>query len=143
MQCRTGIPSSLQKNRNVLLTIYNTQIITTLELWDSYIGFNSDRILRIQKKAVRSITLSKFDAHTEPRFITLKLLKMKDIIKWQTLKFCCKLINGNLPVYFNHDDLYSRISNIHCYNTRRLINSLLIGQIIKLQIYVSDMIMMK
>ena len=39
--------------------------------------FNSDWILKIQKKAVRSITLSKYNAHTEPIFKTLKITKDK------------------------------------------------------------------
>ena len=81
-------------------------------------GFNADRILKIQKEAVRSITLSKYNAHTEPIFKTLKILKIKAIFKYQTLKLCYKLLNDNLPVYFNLDDWYSPISNIHCYNTR-------------------------
>ena len=37
--------------------------------------FNSDWILKIQKKAVGSITLS--NAHTEPIFKTLKITKDK------------------------------------------------------------------
>ena len=82
-------------------------------------GLNSDRILQIQNIAVRSIVLSKYNAHTEPIFKTLKLLKIKDILRYQTLKFCYILINGNLLAYSNHGDWYSLISNIHCYNTRR------------------------
>ena len=76
---------------------------------------------KFRKKAVRSITLSKYNAHTEPIFKKLKSLKIKDIFKCQTPTFCDKLIkyNGNLPVYFSHDDWYSPISNIHWYNTRR------------------------
>ena len=104
---------------NALLTIYNTLIIPHLNYGILTWGFNQDRILKIQKKAVRSITISKYNAHTEPIFKTLKLLKINDIFKCQTLKFCYKLLNGNLPVYFNQGDWYSPISNIHCYNTRR------------------------
>ena len=115
----------------VELTIYTTPIIPHLNYGILTWGFNADRILKIQRKAVRSITLNKYNAHTEPIFKTLKLLKIKDIFKCQALKFCYKLLNGNRPVYFSH-------VNIHCYNTRRQINSLLIGQIINLRIDVSD-----
>ena len=80
--------------------------------------FIADRILIIQKKTVRSITLSKYNAHTEPIFKTLKLLKITDISKCQTIKLCYKLLNDNLPVYFSHDDWYFPISNIHCHNKR-------------------------
>ena len=53
---------------NVQLTIYNTLIIPHLNYEILTWGFNSDRILTIQKKAVRSITLSKYNAHAEPIF---------------------------------------------------------------------------
>ena len=66
---------------NALLTIYNTLIIPHLNYGILTRGFNSDRILKIQKKAVRSITLSKYNAHTEPIFKTLKLLKINFIFK--------------------------------------------------------------
>ena len=104
---------------NTLLTIYNNLIIPYLNYGILTWGFNSDRILKIQKKAARSITSSKYNAHTEPIFKTLKLPKINNIFKCQTLKFCYKLINDNLPVYFNHGDWYSPIGNIHCYHTRR------------------------
>ena len=104
---------------NALLTIYNTLVIPHLNYGILTWGFNLDRILKIQKKTVRSITPSKYNAHTEPIFKALKLLKINVIFKCQTLKFCYKLINGNLSVYFNHGDWYSPISIIRCYNTRR------------------------
>ena len=57
----------------VLLTIYNTHLNYGILTWE----FNSDGIL---KKAFRSITLSKYNAHTEPIFKTLKLLKINGIL---------------------------------------------------------------
>ena len=105
--------------QNVLLTIYNTPIILHLNYGIFTWGFNADGLLKIQKIAVRSITLTKNNAHTEPILKTLKLLKPKDIFNCQTPKFCYKLLNGNLPVYFSHDDWYSLLRNIHRYNTRR------------------------
>ena len=75
---------------NALLTIYNTLIIPHLNYEILTWGFNSDRILKFQKKSVRSFTLSKYNAHTEPIYKTLKLLKINDIFKCQTLKFIYK-----------------------------------------------------
>ena len=67
--------------QNVLLTIYNTLIIPHLNYGILTWGLNADRKVKIQKKAVRSITLSKYNAHTEPIFKTFKLLKVKYIFK--------------------------------------------------------------
>ena len=37
------------------------------------------KIFKLQKKAIRIISLAKYNAHTEPLFKTLNLLKMNDI----------------------------------------------------------------
>ncbi len=50
-------------------------------------GYECERIIKLQKKAIRTISLSKYNAHTEPIFKTLKLLKVKDILTLQELKF--------------------------------------------------------
>ena len=75
------------------------------------------RIYKLQKKAIRTISKSKYNAHTEPIFKKLKFLKLNDIFKLQQLKFYYKLIKGDLPKYFQH---FSYIHNfeIHHHYTR-------------------------
>ena len=69
-----GVINRLQNYipENALLTIYNTLIIPHLNYGILTWGFNSDRILKIQKKAVRSITLGKYNAHTRNYFFCFK-----------------------------------------------------------------------
>ena len=88
------------------MTIYNTLILPHLNCRILTWGFNSDRILKIQIKSVRSITLSIYNVYTEPIFKTVKLLTIKYIPKCQRVKFCYKLKKINLPVYLNLDDWY-------------------------------------
>jgi hypothetical protein len=65
---------------------------------------HSSQIVKIQKKAVRIITNSKYNAHTDPLFHKLKILKMEDLRRLFELKFFYKWKNGDLPYYF-HDFL--------------------------------------
>ena len=51
------------------------------------------------KKAVRIITLCKYNAHTVPIYKELKLLKVSDIYKLQEHTFYHKLINKQIPEY--------------------------------------------
>ncbi len=53
-------------------------------------GYHRDHIVKLQKKIVRIISLSKYNANTEPIFKTLKLLKVYDILKLHELKFYYK-----------------------------------------------------
>ncbi len=55
--------------------------------------------MKLQKKIVRITSLSKYNAHTEPIFKSLKLLKLTDILKLQELKFYYKYKNNKLPWY--------------------------------------------
>ncbi len=49
-----------------------------------------ERIVKLQKKIVRITSLSKYNAHTESIFKSLKLLKIMDILKLHELKFYYK-----------------------------------------------------
>ena len=84
----------------ILLTIYNglikPHILYGLKCW----GFNQERILKLQKKAMRIISLSGYFSHSEPLFKKLNVLKIDGMFKLQLLTFCFDLINNNLPAYF-------------------------------------------
>ena len=64
-------------------------------------GIECHRLERVQKKALRLITNSKYIAHTNPLFCQLNLLKIEDIFKLRLLKFYYKLTCDLLPSYFN------------------------------------------
>ena len=81
-------------------------------------GYNYQRIFKIQKKVVRILSLSKYNAHTDPLFKHLRLLKMKDIHQLQQLKLYHKLINNQTPEYFTSLGLVFNFER-HGHNTRR------------------------
>ena len=56
--------------------------------------------LQITKRAVRIITNSKYNAHTEPVFKDLYLLKIIDIFDVQCMKVWYKFSNNALSNYF-------------------------------------------
>ncbi len=63
----------------------------------------------------RILNISKYNAHTELIFKTLRLLKVNDILKLQELKFHYKYEN-NLLWYYLQNLLFK--TNIHSYATR-------------------------
>ena len=89
---------------NILRTIYNSLILCHLNygvlLWGAQLNDN-DKLHKLQKKAVRIITTSRYFAHSEPILKQLYLLKSHDIYKLQLLKFIYKLVHRQLPQYFN------------------------------------------
>ena len=62
-----------------LKTIYDSLINSFLNYGILCWGFKQNRIFQLQKKAIRTITRSKYNAHTEPLFKKLNILKVNEI----------------------------------------------------------------
>ena len=116
---KVGILNKLKSflSIKVLLILYNSFILPHFNYCLLAWGYKVDRLFSIQKRAVRIINKADFNAHSEPIFKGLKLLKLQDIYKLQLLKFHYKLKNETLPVYFRNFPLFQN-SSIHDYNTR-------------------------
>jgi hypothetical protein len=108
--------------QQILLTIYNSLILSHMNYGLIVWGGKSGRLLKLQKRAVRIITKSRYNAHTNGLFKQLNVLKVEDLCALHDYKFCYKMYNEILPEYFlvdmmnrlnensNHDH-YTRQSN--------------------------------
>ena len=93
--------------------MYDSLILSHFQFGITNWGFKWDRISKLQKRALRIMTNSRYNAHTEPLFKQLHLLKVKDIFEIQCLKFWYEYVNNKLPNYFRNmfifnTDLYQR-----------------------------------
>ena len=84
----------------ILKTIYCSIVQSNLNYSLLAWGYDCNRLIILQKKIIRVITSSKYNAHTEPLFKKLNLLKLKDMMKHNTLKFYYKLKKNKVPSYF-------------------------------------------
>ena len=75
------------------------------------------RLPKLQKRAVRIITLNKYNAHTEPILKSLGLLKVNDIFTLQCLKFYFKCTHERVPTTFA--SFFTRNTARHDHNTRQ------------------------
>ena len=111
-----GILSRLKKFLpcDILKMIYSALIQPHLNYGILLWGKNTKRIHKLQKWAVRSVTCSKYNAHTDPIFIKLKILKIQELYKLNILKFYFKYNKKSLPNYFNgmFDDTYPPLEYI-------------------------------
>ena len=115
----TGILNKLKRclPQETLCLLYNSLILSHLNYGILTWGYQTDRIFKLQKKAVRIISLNKYNSHTDPIFKKLQLLKIEDIQTLQELKFYFKAKHNQLPSYFNNLNFNSH-SIIHPYSTR-------------------------
>ena len=70
-----------------------------------------------KKKISRVISLNKYNAHTDPIFKNLNILKLNDIFVSNQLKFYHKLVNNKVQEYLNSLQLIEN-NTIHQHNTR-------------------------
>ena len=100
-----------------LITLYNTMFLPYLNYGLLLWGSCSESIFKLQKRVVRTISISKYNAHTNHIFIHLRLLKLQDLCTLSELKFCHRLEHNMLPIYF-YNNIFIKNSETHNYLTR-------------------------
>jgi len=108
---------------HVLKTLYFTLIHPYLSycnlIWTSTYDTHLTKLNRLQKKAIRIITKSPFNAHTSPLYQQLNVLKISQIKFIQTSTFMYKYDNNLLPLAFSsyfRPNLYTKgIRNNRAY----------------------------
>ena len=101
----------------ILRTLYCSMVQSRLTYCILAWGFNYQRLVKIQKRFMRIISLNKYNAHTEPLFKSLELLSIKHLFDLSCLKFVYKFKQSYLPNYFLTFKCIPR-SSIHEHNTR-------------------------
>ena len=103
----------------ILKIIYTSMILPHFQYAILCWGHSAKKLNKFQKRAVRIITLSKFNAHSEPLLKKLTFLKVTDLYKISSLKLYYKICKHRVPSYFLNflpcqpDDVYNtRSSNI-------------------------------
>ena len=105
--------------QSALLLIYNSLILSHMNYglitWGSYIGSNC-QLEKLQKRAIRLINNTKYNAHTSPLFRNDHILKFRDLCALHDYTFCYKFAHDTLPKYFT-SNMGHAIT--HSYETRQ------------------------
>jgi hypothetical protein len=101
-----------------LKTLYDSLVLPHLNYGILAWGHRTERLFKLQKRAIRTITNSKFNAHTQPLFKSLCTLRLGDILTQKTLKFYYNYQHRNLPAFFQSFLIKPR-SSVHNHNTRQ------------------------
>ena len=77
---------------------------------------NTNRILKLQDKAIRVINLAQFNESRSPLYKNSKVLKFNDNVALLNFMYVFDSIKGNLPTILNYN--FNPILNLHSYKTR-------------------------
>ena len=89
-------------------------------VWANNYPSRLDKLLKLQKKALRVITFSSYKAPSLPLFQKLNLLGINKINDFVVGTFCFNLKSNSLPVYFN--DFCIENTQVHNHHTRKCNN---------------------
>ena len=102
-----------------LCVLYHTMIQTYLNygilLWGAAKRSYLHKVFRLQKKAIRVVTKSAYNAHTAPLFSRTGILHLHDLHHVELLKLMFDVINLVAPSKIS--DYYTFIADIHQHNT--------------------------
>ena len=97
---------------NIRMLVYNSLVKSYLEYgilaWGNAKSKEIDKISVIQKKIIRNIHNSKYNAHTDPIYSSLKILKFEDILKYNSITLMYKYANSLLPKSFS--DIFGQMN---------------------------------
>ena len=88
-----------------------------MPLMSTYVS-SLNRILLLQKRAVRAITNSDYRAHSTPLFLHLKILDIYKLNTFHIAKFMFMYHHNLLPPFFLN--LFLTSYHVHNYNTRNV-----------------------
>ena len=97
-----------------------------ISVWGAAPKSNIERMVKLQKKGIRHVTNSKYNAHTEPLFKTENILQSNDLFKLQCVKLMYKKCHNNLHNYHNSKVLTNydvthietrNANDVHVYET--------------------------
>ena len=87
-----------------------------LLIWGNTYSTNLKPLITLQKRAIRTITFSKPDEHSEPLFKELEILKLTDLVTLHNALFMYHYYYNLLPSSF--ENFFQTVASVHSYNTR-------------------------
>ena len=108
------IPTSLMKI--LYYSMVYPYLTYGIALWGSTFQCHIHKLKVLQKKAIRCISGAKYNAHSDPIFKQLSILKFDDIYKLNVAKIMLTYVREELPTPLQSIFRFDR--NTHAYNTR-------------------------
>ena len=98
-----------------LVSLYYAIFVSHLsygsQIWSQNSNSHLDKIVSLQKRALRTIKFADFNAHSDPLFKDLRILKIHDNVKVQNCLFVHDSLNNKLPDCFKN--YFTMLSDLH------------------------------
>ena len=105
-----------EKHLHILQTSWNKNLLVFMS--QNICKIYLDKLTKLQKWAIRTISKSHYRSHTRPLFAKYNILNVNDMYSLELGVFMYKYSINDLPNAFN--DYFTKRSDIHGYKTRHV-----------------------
>jgi len=88
--------------KSIYYALFHSNLIYGLPIWSCTTAFNLNSVFKMQKSALRVISLSNYNAHTEPIFKKCSILPLEKLITFFNLQIMQHYKQGFLPNSFDN-----------------------------------------
>jgi hypothetical protein len=88
--------------KSLYYSLVHSHIIYGIHVWSTAPQYMIDSIFKLQKRAIRLVSGSRYNAHTETLFKNHKILPLPNLIKYFQLQFMNQFCNSFLPLAFDN-----------------------------------------
>ena len=115
---RHYVPST--ELRSIYFAIFSSHMTYGCQVWGQSVTTHTEKVFKLQNKAMRIITFSDLQADADPLYHTNNILKLENNIKMQNCLFVHDFLNENLPECF--DGYFQKLNDIYTENTAHTVN---------------------
>ena len=102
----------------IMRTLYFSMVQSRLNFKSLRWGYDYNSLIKPSKRIIRTISRSEYNAHTNPLFKELFMLKFTDVVSLFALTIYYKYLENALPVHFTTCDIQPQ-SSIRDHHTRQ------------------------
>ena len=96
--------------------IFSSHMVYGCQVWGQNVNSSTDKIARLQDRAMRIISFSDFNADPLPIYKSNNILRLKDFVSLQNCLFVHDFLNNNVPLCFKN--YFRTVNAIHGKGTK-------------------------
>ncbi|MCH2406071.1 MAG: reverse transcriptase family protein, partial [Nitrosopumilus sp.] len=101
--------------KTIYYAIFSSHMIYGSQIWGQTINTHTEKVFKLQNRAMRIIQFEDFHANSNPIYKANKILKLEDHIELQNCLFVYDSIKNTLPACFQ--SYFLKVNEIHSINT--------------------------
>ena len=116
MLCKARHYVPQEELKSIYYAIFSSHLSYGCRIWGQKSNVHTQKVFRLQNRAMRIISFSDFHADANPIYKELKILKLEDFISLQNALFVHDFLKKKLPICF--DDYFKKADQVHSIGTK-------------------------